>query len=177
MWQMMITWGKSMMITTLLMVPLTYNSGKIHQQRRNSNLELALRQVIHLISGVWERSTLPFATSCLFWHQTDQTKRKQNRHCVIQARVNTVLSKSAAGESDSVVLNCRYKEREKGDGGKIRDTVWMLYYSEFLQGQKHTHHLLPLASLRSTRGNELSGIDFRVCAAMCSSPRHFSPGG
>lgn len=39
-----------------------------------------------------------------------------------------------------------------------------------------THHLLPLASLRSTRGNELSGIDCHVCAAMCSSPRHVSPG-
>lgn len=76
------------------------------------------------------------------------------------------------------MLDYRENERERGqEGGDILDSAWMLYHSD-IQGQKHTqtNHLLPLASLRSERGNELSGIDCHVCTAMCSSPRHSSPG-
>lgn len=80
--QMMITWGKSMMITPLLMVPpreqhpSTHNSGKIHRQRRSSNLELALCRAIHLITGVWRR---------------DPVKKKQKKNITITKKITTCI--------------------------------------------------------------------------------------
>lgn len=89
----------------------------------------------------------------------------------------------AAGES-GLLRWITGKTSEKGAGWGVgvdildsADSAWTLYHSE-IQGQKHTqtNHLLPLASLRSARGSDLSGIDCHVCTAVCSSPCHFSLG-
>lgn len=92
MWQMMITWGKSMLITILLMVPLQeqhpskYKSGKIHRLWKSTNLELALCQVIHLITEVWERAVLKKKSShllpCAFF-DIKHTEQKENKTCIV----------------------------------------------------------------------------------------------
>lgn len=104
MWQMMITWGKSMMITPLLMVPprerhpSMHNTGKIHRQRRSSNLELAVCRAIHLITGVWGRDpvkknktknitiTKKTPTTCICYLMPLLTSReKENKTCIVSS--------------------------------------------------------------------------------------------
>lgn len=170
MWQMMITWGKSMLITILLMVPLQeqhpskYKSGKIHRLWKSTNLELALCQVIHLITEVWERAVLKkkltSATLCFFWHQTYWTKRKQNLHCLILAVwLQSRCYVRAAGESLAVVL--QIERQRKGRGVKYLIVHGCRITEHFFRVKNIlTHHLFPSPCLRSTRGNELSSTDF-----------------
>ncbi len=177
-----------MMITTLLMLPLqeqhpsTYNSGKIHRRRRSSNLELALYQVIHLITGVWgkkknnNKKTLCYLMPLLTSNRPN--KKKTKPALSYPARVNTI---ALFCESSWWVSRCSI-ELQIQRARKGRRVKYVIVYgccsivSFFRVNNILTHYLLPLASLRSTRGNELSGIDCHVCAAMCSSPRHSSPG-
>lgn len=148
MWQMMITWGKSMLITILLMVPLQeqhpskYKSGKIHRLWKSTNLELALCQVIHLITEVWERAVLKKkAHICylvLFLTSNILNKKKTKPALSYPGSVNTI---ALLCESSWWVTRCSIADRktEKGEGSKILDSTWMLYYRALLQGQKYTH--------------------------------------
>lgn len=148
MWQMMITWGKSMLITILLMVPLQeqhpskYKSGKIHRLWKSTNLELALCQVIHLITEVWERAELKKkAHICylvLFLTSNILNKKKTKPALSYLGSVNTI---ALLCESSWWVTRCSIADRktEKGEGSKILDSTWMPYYRALLQGQKYTH--------------------------------------
>lgn len=170
MWQMMITWGKSMLITILLMVPLQeqhpskYKSGKIHRLWKSTNLELALCQVIHLITEVWERAVLKKkAHICylvLFLTSNILNKKKTNLHCLILAVwIQSRCYVRAAGESLAVVL--QIERQRKGRGVKYLIVHGCRITEHFFRVKNIlTHHLFPSPYLRSTRGNELSGTDF-----------------
>lgn len=161
-----------MMITTLLMVPLQeqhslmYNSGKTRRQRRNSDSGPALYSGDSLTLCDLRESPLKnkqtykmkdtFASSCLFQHDTVQRKRKQKPHCLLQPEWI-----QCCWWWVRLCCNELQMDKEKRGGYRTLDCAWMLHYIELPWGRKHTHtdHLLPLASLRSRRGNELSGID------------------
>lgn len=164
-----------MMITTLLMVPLQeqrslmYNSGKTRRQRRNSDSGPALFSGDSLTRCDLRESPLKnkqtykmkdtFASPCLFQHDTVRRKRKAKTSLSFPARVNTV--NTVFWWWVRLCCNELQMEKEKRGGHRTLDCVWMLHYIELPWGWRHTHtnHLLPLASLRSGRGNELSGID------------------
>lgn len=152
MWQMMITWGKSMLITILLMVPVQEQhpsknkSGKIHWLWKSTNLELALSQVIHLMTKVWawvmfkkKKSShlLPHA----FLTSNILNKKKTKPALSYPGNVNTI---AVLCESCWWVTRCSIAVRktEKGEGSKILDSIWMLYYRAFLRGQIYTHSSL-----------------------------------
>lgn len=118
MWQMMITWGKSMTITTLLMVPLqeqhpsTCDSGWIHRQRRSFNLEPAVCQV------VWERAPgkQTNKNSCICYIMPLLTSNRPKT-----SKKTPALSFPAFWEqpvSQALKYWIADREREKGEGVK-----------------------------------------------------------
>lgn len=125
---MMITWGKSMMITALLMVPLQEqrplmcNPGWIRRQTRNPGFILALVLRWSSDSVRLERKPRGKQTNmqdkrdicsymCLFQHDTVQGKREAKAHCLFQPE----WIQSSAGESGSAAVNYSRKE------GKARE--------------------------------------------------------
>lgn len=138
-----------MMITALLMVPLRERHPSAGNFWQYSPTEEKLWFRASFVSGGsvlperglrnnsgWEgekknkTEMLMSASSWLFWHQTDQTQRKQNLHCLILAVwIQSLCSVRAAGDSHCVVL--QIERQRKGRGEKyliVRGSCSMFFF-------------------------------------------------